>query len=55
MKVRSDLSVRIPRVFVEAACLRAGAQLEVFLYDGTLQLIPVRRLKQMRGFLKRID
>lgn len=35
--------------------LKAGAELQALAVEGRLVLIPVRRLRDMRGFLKGID
>ena len=32
-----------------------GEKLEVFHFEGRIEMVPVRNLKRMRGFLKGID
>ncbi|MEK6776569.1 MAG: AbrB family transcriptional regulator [bacterium] len=35
--------------------LKAGQKIQVLLYEGRIELIPVVSLKKARGFLKGID
>jgi hypothetical protein len=35
--------------------IHSGEKLEVIPYNGRIELIPVREMKSMRGFLKGID
>lgn len=44
--------VVIPQAVREALGLRPGEKFQVVSYDGRIELIPVRRMKQSRGFLK---
>ncbi len=44
--------VVIPQTVREALGLRPGEKFQVVSYDGRIELIPVRRMKQSRGFLK---
>lgn len=45
----------IPKEVREALHLRPGEQLHVFSYQNRLELVPIRDIKKMRGFLKGID
>ncbi|MBF8281658.1 MAG: AbrB family transcriptional regulator [Anaerolineales bacterium] len=47
--------VVIPRAIRESLGLRAGQKMQVILYDNRIELIPVKPMKKMRGFLKGID
>lgn len=47
--------VVIPQAVREALALRPGEKFQVVSYDGRIELIPVRRMKQTRGFLKGMD
>ncbi len=51
----SKYQVVIPQAVREALGLKAGEKMQVLHYDGRVELIPVRPMKQMRGFLKGID
>ena len=44
--------VVIPQAVREALGLRPGEKFQVVSYDGRIELIPVQRMKQSRGFLK---
>ncbi len=44
--------VVIPATVRDALGLRPGEKFEVVSYDGRIELIPVRKMKQTRGFLK---
>jgi AbrB family looped-hinge helix DNA binding protein len=47
--------VVIPREIREAMKLKAGERIQVFRFRGRLELVPVRGIDSMRGFLKGID
>jgi len=35
--------------------IRAGQKIQVLIYDGRIELIPVKPIKSMRGFAKGIN
>ena len=41
--------------FYEAVNLRPGQKMQVVEYDGRIELIPERDIKELRGFLKGIN
>ncbi len=47
--------VIIPKAARESLKLVAGQKVGVIAYDNRIELIPVRSMKNMKGFLKRID
>ncbi len=47
--------VVIPRAIREALHLTAGEKLRVLRYADRVELIPVRPIQQMRGFLRGMD
>ncbi len=47
--------VVIPRTARRALDLRPGQKMHVVLYDGRIELIPERDIKEFRGFLKGIN
>lgn len=47
--------VVIPQAVREALGLRPGEKFQVVSYDGRIELIPVRKMKHTRGFLKGMD
>lgn len=53
--VSPKFQVVIPREVREALGLRPGEKLHVFRYGDRIEFIPVRPLREMRGFLRGID
>lgn len=47
--------VVIPKEIREKLGLSPGQKVEAIMYDGRIELIPVRPIKTMRGFLKGTD
>jgi len=47
--------VVIPRRVRERMKLRAGEKFEVIGFDDRIELIPIRPMSKMRGFLKGLD
>ena len=47
--------VLIPREIRAELCLKPGQEVEALAYDGRIVVIPLRPIRQMRGFLKGID
>ena len=47
--------VVIPKVVRESLQLRPGQKMQVVEYDGRIELIPVRDINELRGFLKGIN
>lgn len=45
----------IPKAIRERLGLTAGQKLEAIIYEDHLELIPVRPMRDMRGFLAGID
>ena len=53
--VSPKFQVVIPRAIREALGLSPGQKVQALQYGNRIELIPVRPLKGMRGFLKGID
>ncbi len=53
--VSPKFQVVIPRKVRESLGIRPGQKVQVLLYENRIEFIPVRPMKQMRGFLKGID
>jgi AbrB family looped-hinge helix DNA binding protein len=53
--VSPKFQVVIPREVRESLGLRPGEQLQVFRHGDRIELIPVRPIQQMRGFLRGLD
>jgi AbrB family looped-hinge helix DNA binding protein len=47
--------VVIPRAIREALNLRPGQKMQIVEYDGRIELMPERDIKELRGFLKGIN
>jgi AbrB family looped-hinge helix DNA binding protein len=55
VKVSSKFQVVIPRRIRESLGIRPGQRIQVLIYEGRVEFIPLRRMKEMRGFLRGID
>ena len=53
--VSPKYQVVIPQEAREALGIQPGQKVQVTVYEGRIEVIPVRKLKKMRGFLKGID
>ncbi len=55
VRVSPKFQVVIPREVREAMQIEPGQQVEVLAYDHRIELIPVRPMPEMRGYLAGID
>ena len=53
--VSPEFQVVIPRDARRALGIRTGQKVQVIVYEGRLELVPVKPVKKMRGFAKGID
>ncbi|PYP82439.1 MAG: AbrB family transcriptional regulator [Blastocatellia bacterium AA13] len=53
--VSSDFQVELPRGVREPLGIQPGQKIQVLLYNDRIEFIPVKPLRQMRGFLEGID
>jgi AbrB family looped-hinge helix DNA binding protein len=53
--VSPKYQVTIPASARQTLGIRPGHKVQVILYDGRIELIPLKPIKKMRGFLKGID
>ena len=53
--VSPKYQVVIPQAIRESLKLAPGEKLRVLEFDGRVELIPIRSLKSMRGFLRGMD
>jgi len=51
----SSFEILIPEEICESLHLRPGEKLHVVPFDGRVELIPVRDIQSMRGFLRGMD
>jgi AbrB family looped-hinge helix DNA binding protein len=55
VKVSPKYQIVIPRKARESLRLRPGQRVQVIVYEERLEFIPLRRMKDMRGFLRGIE
>ena len=55
VKLSSKYQVVIPRKVRESLHLVPGQTMQVIAYGNRIELLPVRDIAEMRGFLKGID
>jgi AbrB family looped-hinge helix DNA binding protein len=55
VSVSPKYQVAIPKSVREALHLRPGQKMQVVEYDGRIELIPERDIKELREFLKGIN
>ncbi len=53
--VSPKYQVVIPREIRESLGLKPGEKVQVFEFEGRIELVRVKDLRKMRGFLKGID
>lgn len=53
--ISPEFQVAIPRRVRERLKLLPGQRMQVLVYDGRVELIPLRSAKSLRGFLEGID
>jgi AbrB family looped-hinge helix DNA binding protein len=53
--VSPKFQVVIPRDARRALGIKSGQKVQVIVYEGRLELVPVKPAKKMRGFAKGID
>ena len=53
--VSPKYQVVIPRDLREVLCIKPGEKMQVINYEDRIELVPVKKIKTMRGFLKGID
>jgi len=53
--ISPKFQVVIPRKVRESLGIRPGQKVQVVLYEGRIELIPLEPMKKLRGHLKGID
>ncbi|MBZ5551734.1 MAG: AbrB/MazE/SpoVT family DNA-binding domain-containing protein [Acidobacteriia bacterium] len=53
--ISPKFQVVIPRLIREQLSLSPGQKIQAIAYGNRIELIPLRPIKEMRGFLKGID
>ena len=55
VKVSSKFQVVIPKLVRESLGIRPGHRLQVVPYGDRIELVPLRKVSEMRGFLAGMD
>jgi len=55
VKLSPKYQIVIPRDVRESMNLRPGEEMQVFEFDGRIEVVPVRPIRQMRGRFTGID
>ncbi len=55
VRISPKYQIVIPKEVREALHLTPGQNVQVFVYDNRIELIPERKIRDMRGFLKGMD
>lgn len=55
VKVSSKFQVVIPKPVRESLGIRPGQRLQVVAYGDRIELVPLRQVSEMRGFLAGMD
>ena len=53
--VSPKYQVVIPREIREEFGIRPGEKVQIFVYEGRIELVPVREMRTLRGFLRGLD
>ena len=53
--ISPKFQVVIPRRIREILRVRPGQQVKIILYENRIEMIPVRPIEELRGFLRGID
>ena len=55
VKISPKYQVVIPKKLREALNLSPGQKLQMIVFENRIEMIPVRKISEMKGFLKGID
>ena len=53
--ISPKFQIVIPKTIRDLLGLRPGQKVQAIAYEDRIELIPIRRMKEMRGFLRGID
>ncbi|MBN2497879.1 MAG: AbrB/MazE/SpoVT family DNA-binding domain-containing protein [Deltaproteobacteria bacterium] len=55
LTVSSSFRVVIPKRIIEALSIQPGQSIRLFAHGDRIELLPVRPMQELRGFLRGID
>ncbi|MGD0238150.1 MAG: AbrB/MazE/SpoVT family DNA-binding domain-containing protein [Syntrophorhabdales bacterium] len=55
VKISPKFQVVIPKKLREALKLAPGQRVQMVIYGNRIEMIPLRKISEMKGFLKGID
>ncbi len=55
VKISPKFQVVVPESIRNTLGLKPGEKVQVFAYENRIEYIPLRRMRDMRGFLKGMD
>jgi AbrB family looped-hinge helix DNA binding protein len=55
VKISPKYQVVIPKKLRESLNLLPGQKVQMVAFENRIEMIPVRKISEMKGFLKRID
>ncbi len=55
VKVSPKFQVVIPKEIRENSGIKVGSKMDMFVYDGRIELVPIKSIKSLKGSLSGID
>ncbi|HON84678.1 MAG TPA: AbrB/MazE/SpoVT family DNA-binding domain-containing protein [Syntrophorhabdaceae bacterium] len=55
VKISPKFQVVIPKKLRDILKLKPGQKVQMVVYDNRIEMIPLRKISEMKGFLKGID
>jgi AbrB family looped-hinge helix DNA binding protein len=55
VKVSPKFQVVIPKEIRESSGIKVGSKMDMFVYDGRIELVPIKSMKSLKGSVPGID
>ncbi len=55
VKVSPKFQVVIPKEIRENSGIKVGSKMDIFVYDGRIELVPLKSIKSLKGSLPGLD